>query len=128
MSGKNREFHRELLKLTYRNIKAVDKLCAEYHVEYKALSRYRDAAERQLKKEAFIVFTKPRKASESETVIDIYESISDLFKELKLKRNDTLASQLTALLCSPPSCIPDNALDPSPAAVAKVIRRRLKRH
>lgn len=117
-----------------QRISALEK---KYSVSKRWAANYVDGARKQLLKEAAICYPEMLRgfipnsrinphALAVETQLSILKSLQTEF-ERKGEKNNTLAYQLTALICSADSCVTTKLLDPNRDAVRTSERDRKKK-
>jgi hypothetical protein len=127
------DFHGEIMWELGNHLERIAEICRSYRGSQRWLKEYGVMVRKQLLREASIYYPKnpadyvtatktlPRQQKGLRESI-LYEEILNTFSENKIL-NNKLAQQLTALICSPPSCIQARQLNPSP----ETIRRNRKR-
>jgi hypothetical protein len=128
------EFHRKMMLEIAGHLGRLDKLSSKYAAPESWFARYRAEILKQLLREASIVYPELRRWSETshairprslkvEAQLDVLNAIRVQFAKKRI-RNNKLAYQLTALICSPDSCIAAQKLDPTPEKVRRNVRDR----
>jgi hypothetical protein len=131
------EFHRKMMQETFGSLLRTRSLARKYRVPESWFADYSTGIQKQLLTEAVICYPEmlrgfipnsriyPRSFA-VDTQMDILEKLREEFKR-QGKSNNTLAYQLTSLICSSDSCITTGLLEPNPAAVRRNERDRRKK-
>ena len=127
------KFHRVMMNLVCEHHSKVEKLCKSYGVLGQPwIGEYLAALNRRFLGEAKFVYPEAyRRLTPSSQLhsyhpgstsqLEIYRAIMDLQARCGKKRNNKLAHQLTALICSSPESIKKQKLEPNPEAVRRSI-------
>jgi hypothetical protein len=127
-------FHREMMLAIASHLGRISKIAREHRVPRKWFVGYYAQTLKQLLSEASVTYPellrwfKPNSqlrphSLDVESRLDVFDAITAEFARKKIK-NNTLAYQLTALICSPENCIATHTLDPSPDLVRRNISDR----
>jgi hypothetical protein len=130
-------FHKEMMLAISTHLNKISKIASGRKVPEKWFADYRAHAMKQLLAEASIIYpellrwSKPYSRIQPhslgvESRLHIFDAITAELARRKMS-NNTLAYQLTALICSPPDCVKTHKLDPSPGLVRKNIGDRPKK-
>lgn len=127
------DFHKRMLHLLFAHLQRTTALAQQHHVPVQEwLREYHSEINKQLLLEAGQYFPQLRLWAKPAdklrvyshavgTQVEVYCAISAIFKKRKLK-NNKLACQLTALICSSSARIRGGQLDPNPERVRKYVR------
>lgn len=133
------EFHRQMMTHLIAHLEVITKLAKKNEIpEQEWLAEYYTAIRGQLLREVTSYYPellyrlkpahKLRVYSHTVDVqVETYHAIIAAFKQRNLK-NNKLAYQLTALICTPSDCAQRGKLDPNPERVRKYVRDWKKRH
>jgi len=130
-------FHREMMLAIAGNLARVSKIAEKHQVPTDEFKDYYDESLRQLLKETAVSYPEWRLRTKPvgrirprpfgvDSQLDIFDAIT---KELARRntKNNKLAYELTALICSPQSCIRTRILEPNPETVRANVRDRRKK-
>jgi hypothetical protein len=122
-------FHREMMHDLADHLDRVSEIPRSHRVPKTWFIPYRKVVQQQLLREASICYPellrdftqaadiRPRQRK-GEREASLFQAIESAFAE-KGTINHKLAQQLTALICSPPDCIRNGKLDPSPETIRR---------
>lgn len=129
-------FHREMMLAIAGHLTRISKIAEKHQVPTHEFKDYYNEALRQLLKETAVsypqwrLWTKPvgrirPRSFGVDSQLEIFDAIT---KELAGRgtKNNKLAYELTALICSPESCIRTRILEPNPETVRTNVRDRRK--
>jgi hypothetical protein len=128
------EFHRKMMLETAGHLGRLIRISNKYAVPQRWIADYRAPILKRLFHEASIVYPELRRWLKTSHAIrphslkvgaqlDILDAIQVQFAKKHI-RNNKLAYQLTALICSPDSCIASQKLDPTPEKVRRNVKDR----
>jgi len=129
-------FHREMMVAISSNLARISKIAEKHRVPRSWFQDYYDASLRQLLRETSVAYPewmlrkkplskiRPR-AFGVDSQIEIFDAIEKELSRRKTK-NNRLAYELTALICSPQSCVRTRILEPNPETVRTSVRDRKK--
>lgn len=129
-------FHRQMMFAIAGQLARISKIAEKHRVPRKWFEDYYDESLRQLLRETSVAYPewmhrkipltqiRPRSFG-VDSQVEMFDAIT---KELtrRKKTNNRLAYELTALFCSPPSCIRTRILEPNPETVRTSVRDRKK--
>jgi hypothetical protein len=136
------DFHREMMQAIASALRRVSGIAAKHRVHRKWFAHYYAHSLRQLLRDASNLYphlpfkhtpierTPISRTRPQSFAVDLRaELFNALTKEFaaRRKKNDKLAYQLTALICSPRSCITTRTLNPNPELVRRNMMDRKKK-
>jgi hypothetical protein len=131
------KYHRKMMLGILSHLTRISTLASEHGVPRKWFANYYAASLEHLLAEASVCYPellrwyKPssrirRYPLGVDTQLDIFNAITAEFR-MRHKPNSKLAHQLTALICSPQSCIANRELNPRPDTVRTNLRQRRRK-
>jgi hypothetical protein len=130
-------FHREMMLAVARHLARISKIAKKHQVPTDWFKGHYDESLRLLLKETAVSYPewglgtrpvgriRPRSLG-VDSQLQIFDGITEELKR-RNTRNNRLAYELTALICSPQSCVVTRILEPTPQAVRTNVRDRRKR-